>query len=198
MFQKVADHFRYFRGVYLALVATLLMMVGLASFEPNKPFYGGDSSWLMASVLGAQKPNPYTNGEFVIDVVKRLKKASCFEELCADMKGGMPDEQARCELEKRGVFDKPTNYKWYDQEFNRAEAIKTIVGAFDVPMNEGATQPFKDVKAKMWYAPYVAAAVDGKLIKDNWNHQFKPDDLAASSWAKTTLRKVNLKQMCAQ
>ena len=198
MFQKVADHFRYFRGVYLALVATLLTLVGLASFEPDKPFYAGENSWLMASVLEAPKPNPYTRGEFVVDVVKRLKKAPCFEELCADMKGGTPDEKARCELEKRGVFAKPTNYKWFDEEFNRAEAIKIIVQSFDVSMNEKAAQPFKDVKTKAWYAPYVAAAVNEKLINDNWNHQFKPDGLAATSWVKTVLRKTNLKQLCAQ
>jgi len=198
MFQKVVNHFRYFRGAYLALAATVLTVVGLASFQPDEPFYNDDSAWLKASVLETSKPNPYTNGEFVIDVVKRLKKASCFEEMCADMKGGTADEKARCELEKRGAFEKPTDYKWYDAEFNRAGAIKTIVKTFEIPMNENAKQPFKDVKAKAWYAPYVAAAVEDKLIKDNWNHQFKPDGLATPSWVKQVLKKADLKQLCAK
>jgi hypothetical protein len=198
MFQKVANHFRYFRGAYLALAATVLTVAGLASFQPDEPFYNDDSAWLKASVLEAPKPNPYTNGEFVIDVVKRLKKADCFEALCADMKGGTLEERARCELEKRGVFDKPANYKWYDKELNRAEAIKTIVSTFELPMNDGATQPFKDVKAKTWYAPYVAAAVEGKLIKDNRTHEFKPEDAAKSAWARQIVKKADIKQMCAE
>ena len=198
MFQKVANHFRYFRGAYLALAATVLTVAGLASFQPDEPFYNDDSAWLKASVLEAPKPNLYTNGEFVIDVVSRLKKAKCYKTMCADMKGGTTDEKARCELEKRGVFDKPTDYKWYDTEFNRAEAIKTIVKTFEVPMNEKMAQPFKDVKAKAWYAPYVAAAVEGKLIKDNFSHQLKPEELATPSWVKTILRKADIKQMCAE
>ncbi len=198
MLKKIANHFRYFRGAYLAFAATVMTVAGLASYQPDEPFYNDDSAWLMASVLQTPKPNPYTHGEFVVDVVKQLKRSSCFKSLCADMKGGTPEEKARCELEKRDVFDKPTNYKWYDEEFNRAEAIKIIVKSFKLPVVENAKQPFTDVEADAWYAPYVAAAVKAKLIKDSRTHKLLPDETAKLTWTRVALRKTNLKQLCTE
>ena len=198
MLKKIVRHFYQFRPAYLVMGAFLMTVAGLASYEKGADFYAGNPRWLLASALETPKPNPYTHGEFIVDVVKRLKKADCFEALCTDMKRGSAEEKARCELEKRDVFDKPTNYQWFDQELNRAEAIKTIVEAFQVPLNESAKQPFKDVKANTWYASHVAAAVEDGLIKDNRTHQFKPEDLAKPTWAKQVLRKADLKQLCAE
>jgi hypothetical protein len=196
MFQKIVDHFSRFRAVYLVLAATLMTMAGLASYQKGLDFYAGNSRWLLASTLGAPRADAYTHGEFVIDVLSRLKKTTCFQAQCADMKGGMPDEVARCELEKLGVFDNPPGYDWYNQEFGRAEALKIVVKSLKVPVLDNAKQPFKDVPNDSWFAPYLAAAYKGHLISNNVKHLFQPDTLATQKWVAQVLRKTNLKQFC--
>ncbi len=197
MYQQVVDHFRHFRAAYLVVAATLMTMAGLASYDKGVEFYAGNPRWLMASALAAPKADSYTRGEFMVDTLKQLNKAKCFQAQCADMKGGMPEERARCELEKLGVFNKAPGYKWYDQEFGRAEAIKVLTLAFKIPMVENAKQPFKDVPNDSWYAPFVAAAYKGKLIANNVKHLFQPDTIANQKWVAQVLRKTNLKQFCA-
>lgn len=197
MFKKIAEHLEHFKMVFLISGSLLLLVAGLSSYNQDESFYSGSPKWLMASVLAAPKPTPlYTRGEFVIDVVNRMKKGKCFKDLCADMKGGMPDEKARCNLEKRNVYDKLAGYTWYDETLTRAEAIKVLVLAFNVPVDPGASQPFKDVPAKAWFKPFVAAAVKDGLIKDNATHKLKPNDNTTSAWTKQVLRKADVKAMC--
>jgi hypothetical protein len=196
MFQKIKDHFRHFRAAYLVVSATLLTMAGLASYDKGVDFYAGNPRWLMASVLASQKADIYTRGEFMVDTLKQIQKSKCFVSQCADMKGGMPEEKARCELEKLGVFDKAPGYKWYDQGFGRAEATKVIVKSLKVPATK-AKHPFKDVPKDSWYAPFVASAYKGKLIANNVKRLFQPELAATQKWTAQMLRKTNLKQFCA-
>lgn len=196
MFKKIAEHFHHFKMVLLIFGSLLLLVAGLSSYKQDESFYSGSPKWLMASVLAPKEAPAYTRGKFVIDVVNRMKKGQCFEDLCADMKGGMPEEKARCNLEKRKVYDTLAGYKWYNETLTRAEAIKVMVLAFNVPVEPTAKQPFKDVPAKAWFKPYVAAALQDGLMRDNATHKFKPNDETKGAWVKQILRKTDLKAMC--
>ena len=196
MLKKILKHVKRFRGPYLALISTLVMVAGFASYEPSANFYDENHSWLQASILESQKVDSvYTRGEFVLDIIQRMGKSACYQDLCSDMKGGMPEEKARCNLEKRDVYGQKANYEWYDQALNRSEAIKTIVTAFGVRMADKIKLPYKDVDLKAWYTPYVKAAYNGKLIKRG-NGKLGPDELVTQKWASNILKKTKLDRLC--
>lgn len=59
--------------------------------------------------------------------------------------------------------------------FNRAAAVKTIIKAFGYKyFSSVSSNPFGDVKANEWYAPYVAAAKSAGLVRGYGNGSFGP------------------------
>ncbi len=67
-----------------------------------------------------------------------------------------------------------------DEEFapqdniTRAEFVKIIVLALDLPLSKGDF--FVDVPSNSWYAPYVYAAYDAGLVSGDEENRFNPND----------------------
>ena len=65
-----------------------------------------------------------------------------------------------------------------DKKINRAEFTKIAMVAFGHAIPESVTvNPFPDVKAEVWYAPYVAVAKNKGIVQGYGDGLFKPDDL---------------------
>lgn len=195
MLKRLRKHLKKYKSSYFMGMAIFIVLVGLGSYQPHQAFYSEDGNWLKASALESQKESPYTQSDFVLGVVGRMQKSTCYQDLCADMKGGTPAEKARCNLEKREVYDSKASYKWYSETPTRAEALKVIVKAFGVKMADKVKIPYRDVDAKSWYAPFVKAAYNAKLIKRGTG-LLKPDTAVTKIWLSPILSRTKLDRLC--
>ncbi|MBI4975065.1 S-layer homology domain-containing protein [Candidatus Peregrinibacteria bacterium] len=63
-----------------------------------------------------------------------------------------------------------------DAYLNRAEAVKIIVNAFKIPVEEKYDKKFPDVKESDWFFKYVMAADKAGLVKGYNDGKFKPSN----------------------
>jgi hypothetical protein len=61
-----------------------------------------------------------------------------------------------------------------NNSINRAEALKIIVEAFEVNVDEKAKDRFSDVKEDQWFFKYVNSAVEEKIVQGYQDKTFKP------------------------
>lgn len=63
-----------------------------------------------------------------------------------------------------------------DAQVSRAEFVKMVLGALDYEIAESVSEnPFSDVDASAWYAPYVATAKEAGITSGYSDGTFKPD-----------------------
>ena len=147
------------------------------------------------------EPSPYlTHGQFVIKVFAYMQKTQCAEDLCPQMSGHRPEEVAHCNLQARGVFGpRMPGYDWYDSLINKAEAMKIIVDAFDLPqVTDLHILPYRDLKTKQkpWYFDYVLTGYGNDLISDNKDHLFGAKDPVTKEWLKEILSRIEPMEEC--
>lgn len=202
MSKLILKHFEKHADAYMAGMLIAMLMAG-ATFSFNALnrilLKVSVSESVRAEEIAAvdrQTPQRLAHADMVIKVYERLKSADCFKELCAEMNGERPEEKARCNLEKAGVFKKPAGYKWFESAASRSEAIKVMVEAFRIPMKKGQTEPFSDVNKGDWFAPYVAAAYKAGLIKDSAGRFFRPGAPAFHAWTDGVLSRTKPEMAC--
>jgi len=79
-------------------------------------------------------------------------------------------------------------------QVNRAQAIKVIVNAFNVPMAPSQAMPFTDVVSGNWYANYLKAAFAAGIVTDSGDHLFRPSDWADICWVNEAILKASQPQ----
>jgi len=84
-----------------------------------------------------------------------------------------------------------------DSAITRAELLKMVVLAFQVPLSDSVTQnPFYDVQKEQWYALYIQSAKDQQVADGYENGNFAPDQWATLAEAlKLTLSGADLKPL---
>ena len=63
-----------------------------------------------------------------------------------------------------------------DNEINRAEAVKIIVGALDIGQSSNSLVLFGDVVESNWYFPYVMGAYKDGVVSGDGDGNFRPTD----------------------
>ena len=77
-----------------------------------------------------------------------------------------------------------------DALVTRAEFVKMLIKALNLPSATGATMPFTDVAATAWYAPYVQQAYAAGWIHGYADSTFRPDQNLTRAEAATILAKA--------
>ena len=78
------------------------------------------------------------------------------------------------DLTKKGIFKNQESYRPNDGLL-RAELVKILVEAFNLPKKESVTETkFSDVDTSAWFAVYIEAASTAGVVKGYSNGTFKP------------------------
>lgn len=97
------------------------------------------------------------------------------EDIFTDIKGAAWAREAIEYLHSNGIVNgNPDGSFEPNKSVTRAEFIKMAVLAFGIE-GEGNLAYFSDVTENMWFAPYVAAAYENKMIYGDENGCFNPD-----------------------
>ncbi|RJE85078.1 DUF1533 domain-containing protein [Paenibacillus sp. 1011MAR3C5] len=64
-----------------------------------------------------------------------------------------------------------------DQSLTRAEMAKILVVAYQLPVEELAVNPFKDVSSTSWYAPYLASLIQNKITTGTSLTTYSPNNV---------------------
>ncbi|WP_201452191.1 toxin Cry1Ac domain D-VI-related protein, partial [Paenibacillus sp. USDA918EY] len=63
-----------------------------------------------------------------------------------------------------------------DQSLTRAEMAKILVTAYQLPEEELAANPFKDVSSTSWYAPYLTSLIHNKITLGTSRTTYSPNN----------------------
>ncbi|GAF67268.1 unnamed protein product, partial [marine sediment metagenome] len=112
-----------------------------------------------------------TNSEFVTKVFDHMKNTQCEVNLCHEMSDHRPEEVARCNLQKRWVFDPPMpGYDWYEATVNHAEAIQMLsVFPGDHPVPAEITEEWLDGELA-GIEPKTCPLSNGEFMAKAYNH----------------------------
>ncbi len=133
-----------------------------------------------------------TGGSFVIRLWQKAQENRCVKNVCADMKGGRPEEVAFCNFAKRDGEGGGASYGWYDSPLSRGDAVTLAVVGLnpDTPTPAAETPfPYKDVN-DLGYRITVWAAYLSGMIGKMPNDLFRTDDPATESFVKDLLKKA--------
>lgn len=99
-------------------------------------------------------------------------------QLFQDVQTSNPDFTAIMDLKSRGIINGyPDGTFKPDQQVNRVEALKLILGASKIEIPTDAAidlAGLKDVKGNQWYAPYLSKALSMGVVEGYPDATFKP------------------------
>ncbi len=92
-----------------------------------------------------------------------------------DVPSTHPHSQAIMYVRGYGIADGYSDETFHpDEPINRAEFVKIVVNALQLPTDRATDVKFSDVHSDDWFAPYVSAAVQSRLIAGYGDGKFKP------------------------
>jgi hypothetical protein len=99
-----------------------------------------------------------------------------------DIIGHFAEPYVKTLYQKGAVKGKTATIFAPNDKVTRAELIKMVVTAFNIPMTDVSVSSFADVKADAWYTDYIESAYKAgitegyfELVKGKYQRMFKPD-----------------------
>ncbi|HLG25510.1 MAG TPA: S-layer homology domain-containing protein [Candidatus Gracilibacteria bacterium] len=128
---------------------------------------------------GTVKPdNTINRAELLKILVKGLTESDMefegYGDCFPDVKTGWYAQYVCYALEKQWISGYPDGTFKPDQTINKAEALKIILNAFEIPDAPTQTIPFSDVDADGWYVPFIQAALNKNLLEESGQNKFYP------------------------
>lgn len=77
-------------------------------------------------------------------------------------------------IAKGHLKNREDRYFYPQEEISRAAALKMLINAADLPLTPIRGNPFPDVPAYEWFAPYVQTAYDAGIVKGYADGKFHP------------------------
>ncbi|MBI4232150.1 S-layer homology domain-containing protein, partial [Candidatus Peregrinibacteria bacterium] len=129
---------------------------------------------------GTFRPNNRINrAEFVKLIVEQLKgkpSVNDYEDCFKDVKTGWFEPYVCYAKEKGMVNGYPDGTFMPSNTINKVEALKIVVSAYDLDLENDVELPFDDIDEDSWYIGYLKTAFAHNLLKEKSGH-FGPGNL---------------------